>query len=98
MSPTLRNTVCIRSPQCLPVIRHCLCRRRRLRWPRPGLQSRPNTCHSRFFLPLMMNTNNGSKAYGMISYAKYIFPPLPVMIEKLIFDRAYTGLHVVTNM
>ena len=44
-----------------------------------------------------MNTTNGSKAYGMISYAKYIFPPLPVMIEKLIFDRAYTGLHVVTN-
>ena len=32
----------------------------------------------------------------MISYAKYIFPPLPVMIEKLIFDRAYIGLHVVT--
>ena len=40
-----------------------------------------------------MNTTKGSKAYGMLSYAKYIFPPLPVMIEKLIFDRAYTGLH-----
>ena len=50
------------------------------------------------FLPLIMNTTKGSKAYGMIAYAKYIFPPLPVMIEKLIFDRAYTGLHVVTNM
>ena len=45
-----------------------------------------------------MHTTKGSKAYGMISYAKYIFPPLPVMIEKLIFDRACTGLHVVTNM
>ena len=45
-----------------------------------------------------MNTTKGSKAYVMISYAKYIFPPLPVMIEKLIFDRAYTPLHVVTNM
>ena len=45
-----------------------------------------------------MNTTKGSKAYGMISYAKYIFPPLPVMIEKLIFDRAYTGLHVVKNI
>ena len=45
-----------------------------------------------------MNTTKGSKAYGMISYAKYIFPPLPVMIEKLIFDRAYIGLHVVTNI
>ena len=46
----------------------------------------------------MASTTKGSKAYGMISYAKNIFPPLPVMIEKLIFDRAYTGLHVVTNM
>ena len=45
-----------------------------------------------------MNTTKGSKAYGMISYAKYIFPPLPVMIEKLIFDRAYTGLHVVNTI
>ena len=51
-----------------------------------------------FFLLLMMNTTKGSKAYGMISYTKYIFPLLPVMIEKLIFDRAYTRLHVVTNM
>ena len=42
-----------------------------------------------------MNTTKGSKAYGMISYAKYIFPPLPVMIEKLIFDRAYTILNAL---
>ena len=46
----------------------------------------------------MMDTTKGSKAYGMITYTKYIFPPLPVMIDKLIFDRAYTHLHVVTNM
>ena len=49
-------------------------------------------------MSLIMDTTKGSTAYGMISYAKYIFPRLPVMIEKLIFDRAYTGLHVVTNM
>ena len=47
---------------------------------------------------MMMNTTKGSKAYGMIPYTKYIFAPLPVMIEKLIFDRAYTRLHVMTNM
>ena len=43
-----------------------------------------------------MNTPKGSKAYGMIAYTKYIFSPLPVMIEKLIFDRAYIRLHVNT--
>ena len=102
MSPTLINTLCLSSPECLPIIHidgivyavtvdfasldqvYKIVRKRDIRW---------------VFLPVMMDTTKGSKAYGMISYTNlYIFPPLPVMIEKLIFDRAYTRLRVVTNM